>query len=140
MPDLSLGLQACYEYESFKKADGIEALVMGCPIPPYFAVSTSLLLSGAYLLRDSLCYGRSAVIKTKIQVLLQLFCDWQLSFAPCKARIGCFMADHLRFCALIRDSTARNNCQSQKSCSQDWFFVFGLPGWLSRLRYRRDEH
>ena len=73
MPDLSLDLQACYEYESFKKADGIEALVMGCPIPPYFAVSTSLLLSGAYLLRDSLCYG--AVIKTKIQVLLQLFCD-----------------------------------------------------------------
>ena len=140
MPDLSLGLQACYEYESFKKADGIEALVMGYPIPPYFAVSTSLLLSGAYLLRDSLCYGRSAVIKTKIQVLLQLFCDWQLSFAPYKARIGCFMADHLRFCALIRDSTARNNCQSQKSCSQDWFFVFGLPGWLSRLCYRRDEH
>ena len=44
MPDLSLDLQACYEYESFKKADGIEALVMGCPIPPYFAVSTSLLL------------------------------------------------------------------------------------------------
>lgn len=82
MPDLSLDLQACYEYESFKKADGIEALVMGCPIPPLFrgidfdfAVSTSLLLSGAYLLRDSLCYGRSAVIKTKIQVLLQLFCD-----------------------------------------------------------------
>ncbi len=75
MPDLSLDLQACYEYESFKKADGIEALVMGCPIPPYFAVSASLLLSGAYLLRDSLCYGRSAVIKTKIQVLLQLFCD-----------------------------------------------------------------
>ena len=37
-----------------KKADGIEALVMGYPIPPYFAVSTSLLLSGAYLLRDSL--------------------------------------------------------------------------------------
>lgn len=35
------------------------------------------------------------------------------------------MADHLRFCALIRDSTARNNCQSQKSCSQDWFFVLG---------------
>ena len=31
MPDLSLDLQACYEYESFKKADGIEALVMGCP-------------------------------------------------------------------------------------------------------------
>lgn len=75
VPDLSLDLQACYEYESFKKADGIEALVMGCPIPPYFAVSTSLLLSGAYLLRDLLCYGRSAVIKTKIQVLLQLFCD-----------------------------------------------------------------
>lgn len=75
MPDLSLDLRACYEYESFKKADGIEALVMGYPIPPYFAVSTSLLLSGAYLLRDSLCYGRSAVIKTKIQVLLQLFCD-----------------------------------------------------------------
>lgn len=75
VPDLSLDLQACYEYESFKKADGIETLVMGCPIPPYFAVSTSLLLSGAYLLRDSLCYGRSAVIKTKIQVLLQLFCD-----------------------------------------------------------------
>ena len=36
MPDLSLDLQACYEYESFKKADGIEALVMGCPIPPLF--------------------------------------------------------------------------------------------------------
>ena len=47
MPDLSLGLQACYEYESFKKADGIEALVMGCPVPPYFAVSTSLLLVGS---------------------------------------------------------------------------------------------
>lgn len=47
MPDLSLDLQACYEYESFKKADGIEALVMGCPIPPYFAVSTSLLLVGS---------------------------------------------------------------------------------------------
>lgn len=76
VPDLSLGLQACCEYESFKKADGIEALVMGLPYtPPYFAVSTSLLLSGAYLLRDSLCYGRSAVIKTKIQVLLQLICD-----------------------------------------------------------------
>ena len=69
-----------------EKADGIEALVMGYPIPPYFAVSTSLLLSGAYLLRDSLCYGRSAVIKTKIQVLLQLFCDWQL-FRAVESRI-----------------------------------------------------
>lgn len=65
MPDLSLDLQACYEYESFKKADGIEALVMGCPIPPYFAVSTLLLLSGAYLLWDSFCYGRSARCQNK---------------------------------------------------------------------------
>ena len=73
MPDLSLDLQACYEYESFKKADGIEALVMGCPIPPYFAVSTSLLLSGAYLLRDSLCYGRSAVIKKKSRYFCNFF-------------------------------------------------------------------
>lgn len=82
MPDLSLDLQACYEYESFKKADGIEALVMGYPIPPYFAVSTSLLLSGAYLLRDSLCYGRSAVIKTKIQVLLGNFFAISSSLSP----------------------------------------------------------
>ena len=73
MPDLSLDLQACYEYESFKKADGIEALVMGCPIPPYFAVSTSLLLSGAYLLRDSLCYGRSAVSKQKSRYFCNFF-------------------------------------------------------------------
>lgn len=73
MSDLSLDLQACYEYESFEKADGIEALVMGYPIPPYFAVSTSLLLSGAYLLRDSLCYGRSAVIKTKSRYFCNFF-------------------------------------------------------------------
>lgn len=58
VPDLSLGLQACYEYESFKKADGIEALVMGCPIPPLFrgidfvAVVGSLSFAGFALLRQ----------------------------------------------------------------------------------------
>ena len=58
MPDLSLDLQACYEYESFKKADGIEALVMGCPIPPLFrgidfvAVVGSLSFAGFVLLRQ----------------------------------------------------------------------------------------
>ena len=99
MPDLSLDLQACYEYESFKKADGIEALVMGYPIPPYFAVSTSLLLSGAYLLRDSLCYGRSAVIKTKIQVLLQLFSRLAALFRPMQSKNRMF---HGRSPALLR--------------------------------------
>ena len=75
MPDLSLDLQACCEYESFKKADGIEALVMGYPIPPLFrgidfvAVVGSLSFAGFALLRQI------PVIKTKIQVLLQLFCD-----------------------------------------------------------------
>ena len=58
MPDLSLDLQARYEYESFKKADGIEALVMGCPIPPLFrcidfvAVVGSLSFAGFALLRQ----------------------------------------------------------------------------------------
>lgn len=58
MPDLSLDLQACYEYESFKKADGIETLVMGCPIPPLFrgidfvAVVGSLSFAGFVLLRQ----------------------------------------------------------------------------------------
>ena len=58
VPDLSLDLQACYEYESFKKADGIEALVMGCPIPPLFrgidfvAVVGSLSFAGFALLRQ----------------------------------------------------------------------------------------
>ena len=75
MSDLSLDLQACYEYESFEKADGIEALVMGYPIPPLFrgidfvAVVGSLSFAGFVLLRQI------PVIKTKIQVLLQLFCD-----------------------------------------------------------------
>lgn len=58
MPDLSLDLQAGYEYESFKKADGIEALVMGYPIPPLFrgidfvAVVGSLSFAGFALLRQ----------------------------------------------------------------------------------------
>lgn len=57
MPDLSLDLQACYEYESFKKADGIEALVMGCPIPlfrgiDFVAVVGSLSFAGFVLLRQ----------------------------------------------------------------------------------------
>lgn len=58
MSDLSLDLQACHEYESFKKADGIEALVMGCPIPPLFrgidfvAVVGSLSFAGFALLRQ----------------------------------------------------------------------------------------
>ncbi len=58
MPDLSLDLQACYEYESFEKADGIEALVMGYPIPPLFrgidfvAVVGSLSFAGFVLLRQ----------------------------------------------------------------------------------------
>lgn len=58
MSDLSLDLQACYEYESFKKADGIEALVMGYPIPPLFrgidfvAVVGSLSFAGFVLLRQ----------------------------------------------------------------------------------------
>lgn len=58
MPDLSLDLQACYEYEAFKKADGIEALVMGYPIPPLFrgidfvAVVGSLSFAGFVLLRQ----------------------------------------------------------------------------------------
>ena len=34
----------------------------------------------------------------------------------------------LRFCAAIRDWGARNNCQSQKSCNSDRFFVSGLLG------------
>lgn len=56
MSDLSLDLQARYEYESFKKADGIEALVMGYPIPPLFrgidfvAVVGSLSFAGFVLL------------------------------------------------------------------------------------------
>lgn len=58
MSDLSLDLQACYEYESFEKADGIEALVMGYPIPPLFrgidfvAVVGSLSFAGFVLLRQ----------------------------------------------------------------------------------------
>lgn len=58
MSDLSLDLQACYEYESFEKADGIEALVMGYPIPPLFrdidfvAVVGSLSFAGFALLRQ----------------------------------------------------------------------------------------
>ena len=58
MPDLSLGLQACCEYESFKKADGIEALVMGLPYTPLFrgidfvAVVGSLSFAGFALLRQ----------------------------------------------------------------------------------------
>lgn len=34
----------------------------------------------------------------------------------------------LRFCAAIRDWGARNNCESQKSCNSDRFFVSGLLG------------
>ena len=34
----------------------------------------------------------------------------------------------LRFCAAIRDWGARNNCQSQKSCNSDRFFVSGFLG------------
>lgn len=34
----------------------------------------------------------------------------------------------LRFCAAIRDWGARSNCQSQKSCNSDRFFVSGLLG------------
>ena len=34
----------------------------------------------------------------------------------------------LRFCAAIRDWGVRNNCQSQKSCNSDRFFVSGLLG------------
>lgn len=58
MSDLSLDLQARYEYESFEKADGIEALVMGYPIPPLFrgidfvAVVGSLSFAGFVLLRQ----------------------------------------------------------------------------------------
>lgn len=91
MPDLSLDLQACYEYESFEKADGIEALVMGYPIPPLFrgidfvAVVGSLSFAGFVLLRQ------------------------------------------------IRPLSKR---KSRYICN---FFVSGLPGWLSRLRYRWDE-
>lgn len=58
MPDLSLDLQACYEYESFKKADGIETLVMVALYPPLFrgidfvAVVGSLSFAGFALLRQ----------------------------------------------------------------------------------------
>lgn len=57
VPDLSLDLQACYEYESFKKADGIETSVMGCPIPPFrgidfVAAVGSLSFAGFVLLRQ----------------------------------------------------------------------------------------
>lgn len=34
----------------------------------------------------------------------------------------------LRSCAAIRDWGARNNCESQKSCNSDRFFVSGLLG------------
>ncbi len=34
----------------------------------------------------------------------------------------------LRFCAAIRDWGVRNNCQSQKSCNSDRFFVSGFLG------------
>ena len=66
MPDLSLDLQACYEYESFKKADGIEALVMGYPIPPLFrgidfvAVVGSLSFAGFALLRQIRRYQKKS--------------------------------------------------------------------------------
>jgi len=87
VPDLSLDLQACYEYESFKKADGIEALVMGCPIPPpYFAVSTLLLLSEAYLSRDSFCYGRSARCQNKNPGTFATFLRLATLFRPMQSR------------------------------------------------------
>ena len=38
---------------------------------------------------------------------------------------------------MIRDSTARNNCQSQKKLQPGIGFLFWAPEWLSRLRYRR---
>ena len=41
----------------------------------------------------------------------------------------------LRFCAAIRDWGARNNCQSQKSCNSDRFFVAGLLGGAPRQRW-----
>jgi len=97
--DLSLDLQACYEYESFEKADGIEALVMGCPIPPYFAVLTSLLLSGAYLLRDSLCCGRSARCQNENPGTFATFLRLATLFRPMQSKNRMF---HGRSPALLR--------------------------------------
>ena len=74
----------------------------------------------------STCWDNPPIVKTKISASLQLFCDCELFPVPAKRKRGLHTANYLRFCAAIRDWGARNNCQSQKSCNSDRFFVSGL--------------
>lgn len=59
--------------------------------------------------RDLPRCGGSSVVKTKISVSLQLFCDYGLFSLPCKAGMGAFAADFLLFCAQIRDQGPGSN-------------------------------
>lgn len=110
---------------------------MGCPIPPYFAVSTSLLLSGAYLLRDSLCYGRSAVIKTKSRYFCNFFAissslsphakqesdvSWQITCAIGGMNIDVALWAKWHGCGAGR---------SELGCSAGWTlgWVYGAATW-----------
>lgn len=75
-----------------------------------------------------ICWDNPPIVKTKISASLQLFCDYELFPVPAKRNRGLYTANYLRFCAAIRDWGARSNCQSQKSCNSDRFFVSGLLG------------
>lgn len=74
----------------------------------------------------STCWDNPPIVKTKNSASLQLFCDCELFPVPAKRKRDLHTANYLRFCAAIRDWGARNNCQSQKSCNSDRFFVSGL--------------
>ena len=91
----------------------------GCP----FALARGF---HAFFVWSRSCRSNPPIVKTKISASLQLFCDCELFPVPAKRKRGLHTANYLRFCAAIRDWGARNNCQSQKSCNSDRFFVSGL--------------
>ena len=93
-----------------------------CGDPP-IAISTRC---GDPPIVKSTCWDNPPIVKTKNSASLQLFCDCELFPVPAKRKRGLHTANYLRFCAAIRDWGARNNCQSQKSCNSDRFFVSGL--------------
>ncbi len=94
-----------------------------CGDPPPPAISTRC---GDPPIVKSTCWDNPPIAKTKISASLQLFCDCELFPVPAKRNRGLYTANYLRFCAAIHDWGARNNCQSQKSCNSERFFVSGL--------------
>ncbi len=106
------------------------ALLAHVVLPSCLVVCSFALARGVHAFFVGSCSCRSdlPVVKTKISLFLQPFCDCGSLSTPKGRKWTAKQRILLRFCSVIGIQESRNNPQSQKSCRKPGIFVFSLPG------------